>query len=334
VGSLDQQLANAAANYKATSERLKQTAGDRRALATMGKDVTGANIEQQNIPINQQKADTGTAEAYNNSPEGKAEAAKALNDQTLSSRQSQLSDPKNPLSKATKADQAYFVATGKLPDPDRYHATAEQILFNRAHDAWTSEHPGQKPGLEDIRSMVEASKGSKEGTPMMVPDGKGGMTLTTVKPGDTVPPGATTVAGMAAAGKDAGKESKAAQSIVDEADLAHRAAEEAGRGNAEGDVDLALSFFKTMKGSAGSGIRFTQAEQNLIKGARNSGGDLLAIGQKVVGSGQMFTPKQRADVLKIIDLHADQARKHLGGGGSASSSGGDHDIVVKPEDMK
>lgn len=318
VASDDQQLKNAADNWKATSERLAKVASDRKGLATMGKDVTGASVAQQGIPIDQQKADTGKAEAYNNSPEGKAEAAKELNAQTLASRQAQMSDPKNPISKASAADKAYFMAQGKLPDPDRYHAPAEQILFNQAHAAWVAQNPGKQPGLDDIRSMVEASKGSEKGTLMMIPDGKGGSVAQMVHSGDAVPAGATTVAGLGAAAKDAGKEAKAAQAIVDEADLAHQAAQEATNGNAEGDVDLALSFFKTMKGSSGSGIRFTQAEQNLIRGARSSAGDLLAIGQKVVGGGQMFTPKQREDVLRIIDLHANQAKKHVSG-----SQGGD-----------
>ena len=84
-----------------------------------------------------------------------------------------------------------------------------------------------------------------------------------------------------------------------------------------------------MKGANGSGIRFTQTEQNLLTGARSSSGDLQALAQKVIGQGQKFTPKQRQNIVDIIDLHAQQAKNHLGnvmpqqsplsGGGAADS---------------
>jgi hypothetical protein len=153
-----------------------------------------------------------------------------------------------------------------------------------------------------------------------VPQADGTVQTVLAKPGMTLPKGSGTLSGVGTAGKATDKQTQAYQGIVDEADLAHQAADLAGKGNAEGDADLALSFFKTMKGANGSGIRFTQAEQNLIKGARGSSGDLQAAAQKVIGNGQMFTPKQRQDILQIIDLHANAARGHLGGTGGGSSS--------------
>lgn len=328
------QEATRRAQVDALAQRLKYRQGANTADQTALKDISGADIStagafdkvasgatsQQNADTEVQNADIAKAREYNDSPEGKADAERQLSDATLTSRTKQA-DSLN----LKGTNRTLYLANGKVPDPRQ--ATAEDVAMAQAVKVL-----GHQPtSLAELTSLRQAVKGETGGTNMMVPDGKGGFTSTIVKPGDNVPAGTTTAAGMAAAGKDASKDAKSAQSIVDEADLAHQAATEAGNGNAEGDVDLALSFFKTMKGSAGSGIRFTQAEQNLIKGARNSGQDLLSVGQKVVGSGQMFTPKQRQDVLRIIDLHADQARKHLGDGGASGSS--DHDIVVKPEDM-
>lgn len=118
------------------------------------------------------------------------------------------------------------------------------------------------------------------------------------------------------------------QQVVDDATTAHQLAAEAEAGNAPADVDLALAFFKAMKGT-GSGIRFTQSEQNLIMGARSSAGDLQGVAQKVMGGGQKFTPDQRNKILRVIDIHAQQAQNHLnGGGGDGGSGGGGHQIQV------
>ena len=160
ITGADQQLSNAAANYKATSERLAKIASERRALGAMGKDVTAASNQQQQIPIDKQKADADTARAYNDSPAGKAEAAKELSDETLTSRKAQITDPKNPVSKASRADQAYFIAQGKLPDPDRYHAPEEQIATAQAIHAFTTEHGHPPATLADYAAVRAAAKGT------------------------------------------------------------------------------------------------------------------------------------------------------------------------------
>lgn len=156
--------------------------------AKLPNETTTANADMQ-------RAQASTAEAYNSSPAGKAEADKELNTQTLANRQGQLSDRNNPLSRASTADKAFFIATGKLPDPDRYHAPPEQRLFDAAHSAWVAQNPGKQPGLDDIRSMVEASRGADKGTMMMVPDGKGGTVAKMIHSGDEVPAGSTLVSG-------------------------------------------------------------------------------------------------------------------------------------------
>lgn len=102
--------------------------------------------------------------------------------------------------------------------------------------------------------------------------------------------------------------------IVNAAAMAHQLQTEAEKGNAEADPALALLYFKAIKGPDGTGIRFTQTEQNLILGARNSAGDLEQIGQKVAGGGQKFTPEQRRNVVRVVDMYAQAAqRQHAGG---------------------
>lgn len=111
------------------------------------------------------------------------------------------------------------------------------------------------------------------------------------------------------------------QNIVQGAAMAHQLQSEAEKGNAEADPALALQFFKTIKGPDGTGIRFTQTEQNLILGSRNAAGDLEAIGQKVIGGGQKFSPEQRNNVVKIIDLYAQAAQRQHGEGNQGGASG-------------
>lgn len=309
LGLANKQRADAIAAFKEKSDLRKQQ-------DTASKDAGDISNTAAKLPNETTVANADAARSYNESPQGKAEAQKQLDATTLADRMAQVNDPKNPLSKLGASEKAVFVAGGRAPEP--YHPDAGIQSLWGATQAYIKENGHPPQTLDDYLKIQQTAKGESGGQTMMVPDGKGGMTATTVKPGDTVPAGTTTTAGMAmdarANAAGATKEAKAAQSIVDEADLAHQAAQEAANGNAEGDVDLMLSFFKTMKGSSGAGIRFTQQEQNLIKGARSSGQDLMAIGQKVIGSGQSLTPTQRENVLRIIDLHANAAKNHLNNG--------------------
>lgn len=108
----------------------------------------------------------------------------------------------------------------------------------------------------------------------------------------------------------ADKKTAPLQQSIDDAQQAHQLAKMGDAGNAEADVDLALSFFKTMR-SGGQGIRFTRQEQDLIMGARSSGQDLMATAQKVFGQGQKFTPEQRQHIIQVIDLHAKAAQQAM-----------------------
>jgi hypothetical protein len=79
-----------------------------------------------------------------------------------------------------------------------------------------------------------------------------------------------------------------------------------------------------MRGQGGS-IRFTQQEQQMILGARNTGQDLTAVAQKVLGGGQPLTPDQRDKMVKVIDMHANVAKQaidRISGTGGEDKGGG------------
>lgn len=119
------------------------------------------------------------------------------------------------------------------------------------------------------------------------------------------------------------KEAAPYKAMVESASEAHTLQDMANKGNASADVDLVLSFFKMMKGAGGSGVRFTQQEQQMILGARNTGQDLVAIGQKVIGEGQPLTPEQRQHMVDVIDMHAKAAQSHLDAGQQGGGGGGE-----------
>lgn len=143
VAGADQQLTRAAANWKARNDQLKAIAQERRAVATTGKDVTGASIAQQEVPIKKEEAD-------NSSPEA---ARQKLQDQFT---QVQAKADKMGL----KGQQrTLFLANGKLPDPRQ--ATSEDIGRAQATAAWHRDNPGKQPSLDDIRSINAAVSGSE-----------------------------------------------------------------------------------------------------------------------------------------------------------------------------
>lgn len=143
VAGADQQLANAAANYKATSERLAKVASDRRAVATTGKDVTGASIAQQDIPIKQETAD-------NASPDAAAQKLKDAYTQRVADADAQgLKGPQ----------RTFAIINGKIPDPKQ--STAEEIALGQATAAWHHDNPNKQPGLNDVRDIASAARGSE-----------------------------------------------------------------------------------------------------------------------------------------------------------------------------
>lgn len=156
VASDDQQLKNAADNWKATSERLKQIAADRRALSTTGKDVTGASIAQQDQPNKDataaaatENAATEAKRAYNESADGKA-AITAAEFQTAQKQADQL---------GLKGQQrTLFLANGKLPDPRQ--PSEDEIATHQAAQIFTQQNGHPPQTLEEFNEVRRAAKGS------------------------------------------------------------------------------------------------------------------------------------------------------------------------------
>jgi hypothetical protein len=126
----------------------------------------------------------------------------------------------------------------------------------------------------------------------------------------------TTGPGAGIASKtDAAMEKKTAplKGVIEEANQAATLKDMADKGNAEADVNLALSFFKTMRSaqSGGSGIRFTQQENNLIMGARSLWDSLQVQGNKVFSNGQPLSSTQRQAILDVINVHKQAAERQL-----------------------
>ena len=153
------QLKQAQDAWTAAQGKAKAVQEARAKLATSLPDVTKPSTEQQDQPNKDAQAAVDTARAYNDSPAGKAEAAKETNDATLTARQAQIADPNSPLSKQSEANKAYFLASGKLPDPQQ--ATGEEIARSQATAAWRRDNPGKQPTLDDIRSINAAASGSE-----------------------------------------------------------------------------------------------------------------------------------------------------------------------------
>lgn len=150
--------------------RFKQQVDLRKQQDTASKDAGEISNIGAKLPNETATAAADTARAYNESPAGKAEAAKELSDQTLSSRQAQISDPKNPISKASPADKAYFTAMGRLPDPDRYHAPEEVIAGQQAINAFKAQHGRLPNTLEEYQQVRQAAKGEASAPPAADPN--------------------------------------------------------------------------------------------------------------------------------------------------------------------
>lgn len=147
-------------------------------------------------------------------------------------------------------------------------------------------------------------------------------------------PGKTSQGQAISSKADAAMEKKTAplKSVVDEATKAAELKDMADKGNAEADVDLVLTFFKTMRSATqgGSGIRFTQQENNLIMGARNLWGGLEVRGNKIFSNGEPLSPTQRQQILDVINIHKSAAQRELNGLQSGSNAGSNNNTQNDP----
>lgn len=190
LGLANKQRADAIAKFK-------EQADLRRQQDTASKDAGDISNTAAKLPNETTTANADMLRAQNETPNNKAKAAQEINEDTLFSRKTQISDPKNPISKASASGKAYFMATGRLPDPKQ--PSADEVATSQALMAFQRENGHQPQTLEDYRQVRQAAKGEKDaGVNMLVPDGKGGMVSKMIQPGDAVPEGTTSLSGKPA----------------------------------------------------------------------------------------------------------------------------------------
>jgi hypothetical protein len=197
--------------------------------------------------------------------------------------------------------------------------------FDKYYAQWLKDNKQQDTAANQLKAHKEwETQGGKEaqGTWMPLYDEKGRVVGAwnaatgqhRASPPDALP-GHTAPGAHIASTADAATEKKIAplRAVVEEADKAATLKDMADKGNAEADVDLALTFFKTMRSATqgGSGIRFTQQENNLIMDARNIWGTLEVKGNKLFSNGQPLSKEQRQQILDVINVHRAAAQRQL-----------------------
>jgi hypothetical protein len=135
------------------------------------------------------------------------------------------------------------------------------------------------------------------------------------------------------------------KAVVDEAEQAAALKDMGDKGNAEADVGLALTFFKAMRSgtTGGSGIRFTQQENNLIMDSRNLWGSLEVKGNKLLSNGQPLSREQRKEIFDVITVYKNAAQRHIqeaqgggtqsGGTPTSGGGGGGGKVLVEGKDF-
>lgn len=159
VASDDQQLSNAAANWKAANDRAKALATEQRSNADargkLSTEITGqqnAETSAAKTPIEKETADAQTAEAYNKSPAAKAATTEA--EFTAAVKQADTLGLKG-------TNRTLFLANGKIPDPRQ--ATDDEIATSQATHAFTQENGHPPQTLAEYASVRAAAKGQAGG---------------------------------------------------------------------------------------------------------------------------------------------------------------------------
>ena len=189
------QLGRAQTDRTNILERFKQMSDQRKQQDTASKDAGEISNNTADVPIKQQNADSDTSRAATekqvadqNSPAGKVATTDAQFDEATK-KADQLG--------LKGTNRTLFLANGKIPDPRQ--ATEDEIATHQAMQVFQRENGHAPQTLEDYRQIRQAAKGEKDqGTQMLVPDGKGGMTTKLIQPGDSVPAGSTSISGKPA----------------------------------------------------------------------------------------------------------------------------------------
>lgn len=152
LNAVGQQIKDDEATTKDDTDRMKAIMGGMTSADTgFGNVVKGANDQQKN-QIDQQNANTKQVTAQENSPQGKADAAAAVNQKILQQRTLQANSQK-----LTGRDRAYYILTGKLPPP--HYASAQEIADNNALQAFRREHGRYPNSLDEVQEVYRAAKG-------------------------------------------------------------------------------------------------------------------------------------------------------------------------------
>lgn len=152
LNAVDQQIKDDEATTKTDTDRMKGILGGMTGAGTgFGNVVKGANDQQKN-QIDQQNANTKQVTAQENSPQGKADAAAAVNQKMLQQRTLQANSQK-----LTGRDRAYYVLTGKLPTP--HYASAQEIADNNALQTFKRQHGRYPNSLDEVQEVYRAAKG-------------------------------------------------------------------------------------------------------------------------------------------------------------------------------
>jgi hypothetical protein len=149
VAGADQQLTNAQANYKEMLLTLQARAKDRAEAAKAAAETTTASNNQQNIPINQTKADAEAQQAKNNTPASKGAAVTA----EIDARKAEG------VAIGLKGAELERYSLGKTSE--QFAPNAEIVANSQALAAWKHDHPNQVPGVNDIRDIQAAARGGE-----------------------------------------------------------------------------------------------------------------------------------------------------------------------------
>jgi hypothetical protein len=208
------------------------------------------------------------------------------------------------------ATSRYDVRVGGAPAKNEKPDSLDQ----QYNDAIASgDHATAARILKVKEDMAAAGRNPEEGTWQIAEDQDGKPVLFNSKSGQmkAAPAGVAKAGTHAKAATELEKQQQPYKDILDSVEEARDYAKEK---SGPGDYALLLRVVDATKPA--KGFRFTQSEQDLLIGARSLANSADALYQKAAG-GQLLTDDQRKqmlDVLNIVEKHAQQRMKDIGGG--------------------
>jgi len=288
-------------------EQAEREYGQQLGRAKTAADVEREQVEEQHkqqIPVKPESLTQIEADLFS------SEVAKGKDPmQTLGDIYAAREKGKAP-QKANDFEQFYaqYIRDNKLPD-----SSVSRLKARKDWERSGQQEPGNfLPTYDSKTGQLTGAWDPKSGRTVNAPAG-----------------GGTTSQGLSEADKRRqalDKQIQPYQAVIDESNQAQQLKDAADKGNAEADVGLALTFFKAMRSgtTGGSGIRFTQQENNLIMGARSLWDAMEVRGNKIFASGQPLSKTQRQQILDVINIYRDAAQRRvneLGGSNQQSAAG-------------